>query len=83
MVTTSIDITVKHVISPSESSAHHANVFDKGFDPDPNGSAELDESCPYMVNVEAPERRPAGVREVTREVARKETTNPGAWLYAR
>ncbi|KAL9006906.1 MAG: hypothetical protein Q9188_000361 [Gyalolechia gomerana] len=86
-VTTSIDITVHHVTSPSEDSAASANnnirVFDKDFDPASNADAELDEFHPYIVNIEAPERRPSGVRKVTREVARKETTNPGAWLYAR
>lgn len=83
VVTTSIDITVEHVISPFESSTNNANFFDKDFDPDSNANAKLDESRPYLVNVEAPERQPSGVREVTREMARKETTNPGAWLYAR
>ncbi|KAL9028791.1 MAG: hypothetical protein Q9196_002894 [Gyalolechia fulgens] len=87
IVTTSIDITVQYVTSPTEDSSASANnnfnIFDKDFDPASNANAELDEFHPYIVNVEAPERRPSGVREVTREVARKESTNPGAWLYAR
>ncbi|KAL8839755.1 MAG: hypothetical protein Q9170_001626 [Blastenia crenularia] len=83
VVTTCIDIKVEHVTSPSEASANHTNVFDKDFDRNDSANAELDEFHPYAVNIEAPERRPSGVREVTREVARKETTNPGAWLYAR
>lgn len=83
IVTTSIDITIEHVTSPSEASTNNANVFDKDFDPASNANAQLDEFHPYIVNVEAPERKPSGVRKMTREVARKETTNKGAWLYAR
>ena len=81
-ITTSIDISIEQAItSPSGSSSHNANYFDKDY----NGGESSDETTfqPYAVNVEAPEREPSGVREVTRRVARRETTNPGAWLYAR
>ncbi|KAL9598176.1 MAG: hypothetical protein Q9219_004673 [cf. Caloplaca sp. 3 TL-2023] len=91
-ITTSIDIRVDRVTSPSDTSNanNNNNIFDKDFDSSQRTAGknnenhqELDEFHPYVVNVEAPERMPSGVREVTREVARKETTNPGAWLYAR
>ncbi|KAL8700089.1 MAG: hypothetical protein Q9201_005638 [Fulgogasparrea decipioides] len=82
MVTTSIDITVQQA---SQSSPVRVNVFDRDFDRVPR-QGEYD---PYTVNVECGQERRGSkpeilrMRSYTREVAMKETTDTGAWLYAR
>lgn len=92
IVTTDIDVTIEHVSSPTHS--YKANVFDKDFDQArpqglEEGNVEMDA---YTVNVEAnPDGRPRQgskpeilkMREYTREAARQESTDVGAWLYAR
>ncbi|KAL8626981.1 hypothetical protein Q9189_007316 [Teloschistes chrysophthalmus] len=92
IVTTDIDVTIEQVSSPTHS--YKANVFDKDFDQArpqglEEGNVEMDA---YTVNVEAnPDGRPRQgskpeilkMREYTREAARQESTDVGAWLYAR
>ncbi|KAL8709788.1 MAG: hypothetical protein Q9220_005574 [cf. Caloplaca sp. 1 TL-2023] len=99
LVTTDIDVVIEQAPqSPSQTSSTHnaTNAFDKDFDrihSDEQQPADL-ENNPYSVNIEVGEsqhpdnRRPSmpdvlRVRSLTRTAAMNETTNPGAWLYAR
>ncbi|KAL8683927.1 MAG: hypothetical protein Q9186_000138 [Xanthomendoza sp. 1 TL-2023] len=91
VVTTEIDVTIEPVQSPSQTSTRHGNVFDKDFDRIPG--MEEGDFDPYTVNIGVGEnehnRKPSSkpelfrMKSITREEAMKETTNPGAWLYAR
>lgn len=90
VVTTEIDVTVGPAQSPSQISTKHGNVFDKDFDRIPG--MEEGQFDPYTVNIGVGEnehnKKPSKpelfrMKSITREEALKETTNPGAWLYAR
>ncbi|KAL8802242.1 MAG: hypothetical protein Q9200_006657, partial [Gallowayella weberi] len=91
VVTTEIDVTIEPAQSPSQTSTPHGNIFDKDFDRIPG--MEQGDFNPYTVNIGVGEKennpKPSSkpelfrMKSITREEAMKETTNPGAWLYAR
>ena len=93
-ITTEVDITVEPSRSPSEGGGGAAISPDRALalpGPVQNGWG----FDPYTVNVEVGEppqddqRRPSRGREIlnmrslTREAAKRESVDPGAWLYAR
>ncbi|KAL8727472.1 MAG: hypothetical protein Q9181_005703 [Wetmoreana brouardii] len=81
-VITTIDVTVEQ---GSQSLPVRVNVFDRDFDRSPDQRVY----DPYTVNVECGQERRGSkpeilrMRSYTREVAMKESTDTGAWLYAR
>ncbi|KAL8871372.1 MAG: hypothetical protein Q9174_002781 [Haloplaca sp. 1 TL-2023] len=86
IVTTDIEITIEQADAPRPGSSSKSNIFDNDFDRTSNG-ADYEN---YNVTVEAgsPERRGSKpeilrMRKLTRQAAMQETTDLGAWLYAR
>ncbi|KAL8960020.1 MAG: hypothetical protein Q9183_005535 [Haloplaca sp. 2 TL-2023] len=86
MITTEIEITIEQAETPHRGSGSKVNFFDNDFERNPH-ETDYDN---YKVTVEAgsPERRGSKpeilrMRKLTRQAAMQETTDLGAWLYAR